>query len=88
VIILDIALPRLDGYRVAEQLRQDANLQTVCLIALSGYGSQADREAARRAGFDYHFLKPVEPSKLLATVSQCGGRLPESKPASPLPLGP
>ena len=65
VILLDIALPKLDGYRVAEQLRQREELQSACLIALSGYGRPMDVAAAEQAGFDHHFLKPVDLEKLM-----------------------
>jgi CheY-like chemotaxis protein len=58
-ILLDLALPKLDGLQVAVQLRQNMALQNVCLIALSGYGQADDRERTRRAGFDFHLLKPV-----------------------------
>jgi CheY-like chemotaxis protein len=64
VVLLDIALPKLDGYRVAEQLRQREEMQRACLIAVSGYGSPMDVEAAKQAGFDHHFIKPVDLQKL------------------------
>jgi DNA-binding response OmpR family regulator len=66
VILLDIALPKLNGYRVAEQLRQRDELQSACLIALSGYGSAVDVATAQQAGFDHHFIKPVDLEKLLS----------------------
>src|SRR5688572_24991851 len=66
VVLLDIALPKLDGYRVAEQLRQREQLQKACLIAVSGFGSPLDVLAAKNAGFDHHFIKPVDLEKLKA----------------------
>jgi CheY-like chemotaxis protein len=65
VILLDIGLPLLSGYQVAKQLRQHTELQSVCLIALSGYGQPEDVQAAKQAGFDFHLLKPIEPHVLL-----------------------
>ncbi|HEV2856105.1 MAG TPA: ATP-binding protein [Thermoanaerobaculia bacterium] len=63
-IVLDIGLPGLDGYQVAQRLRQDPAMKGVTLIAASGYGQEADRQRAREAGFDYHLVKPVDPRRL------------------------
>jgi CheY-like chemotaxis protein len=69
VAVLDIGLPGLDGYELARKLRQhDDNAQLV-LIALTGYGQKEDRERAVAAGFDYHFVKPVEPAELEAAIA-------------------
>lgn len=64
VIILDIGLPKLDGYEVARRLRQTCNGSTPRLIALTGYGQPEDRRRALEAGFDLHLVKPVQPSRL------------------------
>ena len=69
-VVLDIGLPRLDGYEVARRLRQLEGLRDVVLIAVTGYGRAADRERAMAAGFDAHFVKPVEPSALLASIAE------------------
>ena len=66
-ILLDIGLPRLDGYQVAQRLRQMPALQSSCLIAVSGYGRECDVEQAYQAGFHLHLLKPVR-SELLTTL--------------------
>src|SRR5262245_58717126 len=58
VVLLDIALPHLDGYRVARQLRQALGLGAALLIAVTGYGSDQDCARARESGFDHHLLKP------------------------------
>jgi CheY-like chemotaxis protein len=68
VVLLDIALPKLDGLRVAQHLRQHEEVQSACLIAVSGYGRAADIEAAKAAGFDHHFLKPVDMQRLEALL--------------------
>lgn len=71
-ILLDFALPKLDGFQVAAQLRQNVQLQSACLIAISGFGQTADRERTRQAGFDYHLIKPAdlnELQRLLDTLS-------------------
>ena len=61
VILLDIALPGLDGWEVARRLR---GLTRAALIGVTGFGRDVDRERARRDGWDHFLLKPVEPAKL------------------------
>ena len=68
VVLLDIGLPMMDGYQVAQRLREVAQTRASCLIALTGYGQPADRERARVAGFDHHLTKPADPDALLALV--------------------
>src|SRR6478736_7005279 len=58
-ILLDLAMPRLNGFHVAKQLRERDDTQLACLIAISGYGQAADVESAKNAGFDHHLIKPV-----------------------------
>jgi signal transduction histidine kinase len=60
VVLCDIGLPGLDGYQVARRLRSEPGMRSVVLIALSGYGSPADKEQARLAGFDLHLAKPLQ----------------------------
>jgi len=69
VIVLDIGLPDIDGYQVAERLRQEPNLNGVLLIALTGYGQDEDRQRCYDAGFDEHLIKPVDPGSLEALLS-------------------
>lgn len=58
-VLLDLAMPGLNGYEVARTLRQDPNLHDVKLIALTGYGQHQDRSAALEAGFDFYLVKPA-----------------------------
>lgn len=58
-ILLDIGLPGIDGYEVARQLRASPRHSRLSLIAVSGYGQEADRYRAQQAGFDHHLVKPV-----------------------------
>jgi PAS domain S-box-containing protein len=60
VVLLDIGLPRMDGYAVAGRLRAEPSLAGTSLIALSGYGQAADREKSCQAGFRDHLVKPVD----------------------------
>ena len=69
-VVLDIGLPRLDGYEVARRLRKLESLHDVVLIAVTGYGQASDRERTMAAGFDAHFVKPVEPSVLLSSIAE------------------
>ncbi|MGV3722927.1 MAG: PAS domain S-box protein [Actinomycetota bacterium] len=63
--LLDIGLPKMDGYALARALRKEPTLARMKLIALTGYGRDEDLCAAREAGFDHHFTKPVEIHQLL-----------------------
>jgi PAS domain S-box-containing protein len=66
LVLLDIGLPDIDGYDVAQQLRSEGYSGT--LAALTGHGLPEDRERARRAGFDHHLVKPVDPRTLEAML--------------------
>lgn len=79
VVLLDIGLPALDGYQVAKRLRQMPSLQRVCLIAISGYGQQADVEHAYQSGFDRHLLKPVTTEHLTLLLAEISSRQPWSQ---------
>jgi two-component system CheB/CheR fusion protein len=57
--LLDLGLPGMDGYEVARRCRLENRLKQVTLVALTGYGCQRDKERSREAGFDAHFVKPV-----------------------------
>ena len=59
VMLLDIGLPGLSGYEVAKRIRLSETLKSVVLIALTGYGQEADRQLSRQAGFDHHLVKPA-----------------------------
>jgi PAS domain S-box-containing protein len=70
VIVLDIGLPGLDGYSVAETLRRDPELAGIRLVAVSGYGAAEDRDRTRAAGFDHHLVKPVDFDQLVSVISK------------------
>jgi CheY-like chemotaxis protein len=65
IVLLDIGLPGMHGYEVARRLRGHAELKEVELIAVTGYGQEADRLQSQQAGFDYHLVKPHRNSKRL-----------------------
>jgi signal transduction histidine kinase len=60
VVFLDIGLPDMTGYDVARRMRLLPNMQKTLLVALTGWGTQDDRERTREAGFDRHLTKPAE----------------------------
>src|SRR5262249_44835156 len=70
VVLLDIGLPGIDGYEVARRLRRQAGLDTVLLIAVTGYGQESDRLQSREGGFDHHLVKPLD----LAALRQLLGK--------------
>jgi CheY-like chemotaxis protein len=60
LVFLDVGLPRMDGYEVARRLRQVPELQRTRLVALTGFGQDADRRRASESGFDVHIVKPAD----------------------------
>jgi len=69
LVLLDIGLPGMNGYEVARHVRCLPGLDRVRLVAVSGYGSESDRRAAIAAGFDAHFIKPIEFSSIQSLLS-------------------
>jgi two-component system CheB/CheR fusion protein len=67
--VVDIGLPELSGYDVARAVRESEGCDQMMLIALTGYGSQADVRAAEEAGFDAHLTKPAEPERLFRLLA-------------------
>jgi len=64
IALIDIGLPKMDGHSVAECFCSTPGLDGMRLIAMSGFGEEAERARARQAGFHAFLLKPVEPSVL------------------------
>lgn len=73
VIICDIGLPRMDGFQVAETLREDSELRETALVALTGHALPADVERARAAGFDRHLAKPASIAGLRRVLREVTG---------------
>lgn len=59
-VLLDIGLPGMNGYAVAERLRALPGFGNVIMIAMTGYGQEEDRQRSREAGFDHHLVKPLD----------------------------
>jgi PAS domain S-box-containing protein len=69
-VLLDIGLPGMDGYQVAARLRQEEFCREAVIIAVSGYGQDADRRRSLAAGFDHHMVKPVDFDSLISLIGQ------------------
>ncbi len=74
VVLLDIGLPKLNGYEVARRLRQQPGGKDRVLIALTGWGQDEDRQKSKDAGFDAHLVKPVDHAALQELLSKLGSR--------------
>ena len=70
VCLLDIGLPEMDGNELARRLRAQLETKNALLVAVTGYGYEHDRQMALSAGFDHHFVKPVDPRELLALLGE------------------
>jgi two-component system, chemotaxis family, CheB/CheR fusion protein len=60
VVLLDIGLPGMDGYEVAQRMRQEPVLQNVVLVAVTGFGQESDHQRSEEAGLDHHLVKPPD----------------------------
>jgi PAS domain S-box-containing protein len=60
VVLIDVGLPKMNGYELARQLRKLPGFNSVLLVAVTGYGAEEDRERSHEAGIDHHFAKPVD----------------------------
>ncbi|MDQ6680524.1 MAG: ATP-binding protein [Pseudomonadota bacterium] len=69
IALLDIGMPKLNGYAVAKGLRANPATRAIPLIAITGWGQPADKLAAEQAGFTRHLVKPVDPGDLIAMMT-------------------
>jgi CheY-like chemotaxis protein len=83
IVLLDIGLPGMDGFEVAQSIRKQSATESVVLIALTGYGQKEDRRRSQEAGIDYHLIKPVDPGALLSLLSSI--RAPAATPNATAP---
>jgi two-component system, chemotaxis family, CheB/CheR fusion protein len=70
LIISDIGMPEMNGYELAESLRNRDDYSHTPLIAVTGYTEYDDRGRSLRAGFNAHLTKPINPSQLLEIISK------------------
>src|SRR5215203_4230945 len=69
VVLLDIGLPKLNGYEVAQRIRENSWGQSMFLIAVTGWGQEEDRQRSSEVGLNVHMVKPVEPAALERLLS-------------------
>ncbi|MGQ0815094.1 MAG: response regulator [Gemmatimonadota bacterium] len=70
LVLLDLSLPRLDGFAVAAQLKSDVATRHIPLIALTAHAFEEDRQRAEAVGFDRYLAKPIEPRHVLREVAR------------------
>jgi CheY-like chemotaxis protein len=70
IVLLDIGLPKMNGYEVARHIRKQPWGKGMALIALTGWGQEEDKRRALEAGFDHHLTKPVEAVALEKLLSR------------------
>jgi CheY-like chemotaxis protein len=70
VILMDIGLPEMNGHETARRMRQQPGGKNIILIAVTGYGQEADRRRSLEAGFDYHLVKPLNFAELKDKLSE------------------
>jgi two-component system CheB/CheR fusion protein len=73
VAVIDLGMPRVNGYDVARQIREQPWGKKVLLVAATGWTMEEDRRRSKEAGFDVHLAKPVEPSTLLELLASTAG---------------
>ena len=76
-VLLDIGLPRLNGYEVCRRIRKEPWGKDMVLVALTGWGQEEDRHRSREAGFDTHMVKPVDHDVLMKLLTSPSGNRPE-----------
>ncbi len=72
LIMMDLGMPRMDGFEAARRIRQLPDGAAVMMVALSGWGREEDRRQSRDAGFDEHMVKPVSPGDLRELMGRLG----------------
>lgn len=70
IILMDLGMPRMNGYEAARHIRQETWGTRIILVALTGWGADDDRRKTQDAGFDRHLVKPVEPNALLQLLAE------------------
>ncbi|MFN7984299.1 MAG: PAS domain-containing protein [Vicinamibacterales bacterium] len=86
VIFLDLGMPGMDGFAVANEIRRDRTLRDVALVALTGWGQQSVRQRTDAAGFDAHLVKPVDADTLAAVLDAASARASGPQESTEEPL--
>jgi CheY-like chemotaxis protein len=80
LVLMDIMMPEMDGYETMRRMRQQPWGKAMVLIALTGWGQQNDRRRSREAGFDSHWLKPLDMDRFTRYLERLYEPAPESEP--------
>jgi CheY-like chemotaxis protein len=76
VVLLDIGMPKLDGYEVCRRIREQPWGRSALIVALTGWSPKQDEGRTEAAGFDRHMVKPVEPAALTRLLASLPGSGP------------
>ena len=85
-VLLDIGLPAIDGYLVAEHIRAQPENGSTMIVAVSGYGQEQDRLRSKSVGFDYHVVKPIDPAVLAGLVGSLRVSRDAARTGEPAPV--
>ncbi|MCY7315231.1 MAG: response regulator [Rubrivivax sp.] len=80
LVFMDIGMPGMNGHETARRMRADDPSGAVTLVALTGWGAEADRMKAKEAGFDHHFTKPLDLGKVDGVIQQVALRQAQRQP--------
>jgi two-component system OmpR family response regulator len=69
IVLLDLGLPGMDGFQLAQEMRKQTATANALLIAVTGYGQAADRLRSQEAGFDHHLVKPVSAEEIQRVIA-------------------
>jgi PAS domain S-box-containing protein len=81
VVMLDLAMPGLDGFETRKLLRAQSGVEKAFMVAMTGYGNEDDKRRTRAAGFDAHLTKPVELDALIGLLNEARERVATMPPA-------
>jgi CheY-like chemotaxis protein len=81
-IVMDIGMPVMNGYEAARHIRELPAGRDIVLVALTGWGQYADKARAAEAGFDFHFVKPLQIEDLISCLAGVGARGREEAPSA------
>jgi CheY-like chemotaxis protein len=74
MVLLDLAMPGMDGFEARRRLHDQAGAAAAYLVAMTGFGNEEDKRRTREAGFDAHLTKPVELDALVSLLNEARTR--------------
>jgi len=81
IILLDLGLPKLNGFEVCRRIRQMPGGEHIMIVAQTGWGQEEDRRRSKEAGFDFHLVKPIDSVALAKLLQLHGSESPADIPA-------